>query len=83
MKFQESNLKGLFVIEPNIYEDSRGYFLESFNKKQFDANIGLKINFCQDNQSKSKINVLRGLHFRNPPYAQGKLVRVLNFIFIE
>ena len=77
MKFKESKLKGLFIIEPTIYLDSRGYFFESFNNKNFEENTGLKINFLQDNESKSQKNVLRGLHFQNNPFAQGKLVRVI------
>jgi len=78
MQFIETDLKGLFVIQPKVFEDSRGYFFESFNQKDFKNNTGLNINFSQDNQSKSSKNVLRGLHFQNPPNAQGKLVRVLN-----
>ena len=78
MQFIETDLKGLFVIQPQVFEDSRGYFFESFNQKEFKNNTGLNINFLQDNQSKSSKNVLRGLHFQNPPHQQGKLVRVLN-----
>ena len=78
MQFIETDLKGLFVIQPKVFEDSRGYFFESFNQKEFKNNTGLNINFLQDNQSKSSKNVLRGLHFQNPPHQQGKLVRVLN-----
>jgi dTDP-4-dehydrorhamnose 3,5-epimerase len=77
MKFRESKLKGLFIIEPTIYLDSRGYFFESFNNKKFEQNTGLKIDFLQDNESQSQKNVLRGLHFQNNPFAQGKLVRVI------
>ena len=78
MQFIETDLKGLFVIQPKVFEDSRGYFFESFNQKEFKNNTGLNINFLQDNQSKSSKNVLRGLHFQNPPHQQGKLVRVLS-----
>jgi len=79
MVFKECNIKGLFVITPNVYKDDRGYFFESYNKKQFINNTGVNIdNFVQDNQSKSSKNVLRGLHFQNPPNAQAKLVRVLS-----
>ncbi len=78
MQFKETNLKGLFIIKPKVHMDSRGYFFESFNQKEFERNIGTQIHFCQDNQSKSMKNVLRGLHFQNPSNAQGKLVRVLN-----
>ena len=76
MIIQETALKGLFLIEPRVFEDERGYFFESFNQKDFIQN-GLNLNFVQDNQSKSKKNVLRGLHFQNPPAAQGKLIQVI------
>ena len=79
MVFKECNIKGLFIITPNIFKDDRGYFFESYNKKEFNKKTGVNINdFVQDNQSKSSINVLRGLHFQNPPNAQAKLLRVLS-----
>ena len=73
MRAEETNIKGAFIITNNIFEDKRGFFMESFNKKVFDNNIGL-FNFVQDNHSKSSKGVLRGLHYQieNP---QGKLVR--------
>lgn len=77
MDFVETTLPGLYLIKPKIYEDSRGYFFESFNKKLF-TNINLSVNFVQDNQSLSKKNVLRGLHFQVVPFEQGKLVRVVS-----
>ena len=77
MLVKESPLKGLFVLNPLVFEDERGYFFESFNSKLFDEKTGLIITFVQDNESKSQKNVLRGLHFQNPPFAQGKLVRVI------
>ena len=83
MQFIETHLKGLFIIQPKVFEDARGYFFESFNQKEFKEHIGDNINFYQDNQSKSTKNVLRGLHFQNPPYAQGKLVRVLQGSVID
>jgi len=76
MEFQETPLKGLYVIKPSVFEDERGYFFESFNNEVF-MKAGLQLNFVQDNQSLSQKGVLRGLHFQNPPYAQGKLVRVI------
>lgn len=76
MKFAETLLKGCYIIEPNIFEDQRGYFYESFNKREFKRNTGLKIDFVQDNQSKSDKYVLRGLHMQVGDYAQAKLVRV-------
>ena len=66
----------MLVIKPIILVDDRGYFFESWSKKSF-TEVGLDLNFVQDNQSLSSIGVLRGLHFQNPPYAQGKLVRVI------
>tara|TARA_B000000565_G_scaffold134556_1_gene101799 strand:- start:191 stop:733 length:543 start_codon:yes stop_codon:yes gene_type:complete len=76
MKIINTPLDGLLVFAPEIYEDDRGYFFESWNKKIF-KEFGLNYDFNQDNQSLSKYGVLRGLHFQNPPYAQGKLVRVV------
>ena len=76
MKVINTPLDGLLVFAPEIYEDDRGYFFESWNKKIF-KKLGLNYEFNQDNQSLSKYGVLRGLHFQNPPYAQGKLVRVV------
>lgn len=76
MEITESYLKGLFVIKPKVFEDARGYFFESYNNSVFEK-AGLHLNFVQDNQSLSQKGVLRGLHFQNPPHAQGKLVRVI------
>ncbi len=76
MKIKETKIKGLFLIQPKVFGDSRGYFMESWNKKTF-ADAGLDIDFDQDNQSLSKSGVLRGLHFQRPPHEQGKLVRVI------
>ena len=69
-------IEGLLVIKPKVFEDDRGHFFESWSKGAFSRN-GLDLNFVQDNQSLSNKGVLRGLHFQNPPYAQGKLVRVI------
>ena len=77
MKFTETGIKDLWVIEPKIFEDSRGYFYEAFNKKTFEENTGLDIHFVQDNESKSTKGVLRGMHFQKGEYAQAKLVRVV------
>ena len=76
MQIIKHTIEGLISIHPYVYGDERGYFLESFNKKSFKEGIG-GINFVQDNESMSMKNVLRGLHFQNPPHAQGKLVRVI------
>lgn len=69
-------INDLFIIQPKVFEDDRGYFYESYNKVAFEK-IGIKEEFVQDNQSLSQKGVLRGLHFQNPPYAQGKLVRAI------
>ena len=68
----------LFVVEPRIFGDDRGYFFESFNARAFREQTGLDLVFVQDNESLSQEGVLRGLHFQQPPHAQGKLVRVTN-----
>jgi dTDP-4-dehydrorhamnose 3,5-epimerase len=76
MKFLNTPIEGLVIIEPTLFGDDRGYFLESYNKKEFEKAIG-EISFVQDNESKSSKGVLRGLHFQKPPYAQAKLVRCI------
>lgn len=77
MKFIETDIEGLIIIEPTIFEDPRGYFFESYNREKY-VQAGLKVEFVQDNLSMSQKNVLRGLHFQAPPFAQGKLVQVLS-----
>ena len=79
MKVLKTTFDGLLIIEPTVFEDSRGFFFESYNKKQF-ALAGIDMEFVQDNQSHSKKGVMRGLHFQRPPFAQAKLVRVLSGI---
>ena len=76
MKFINLEIEGLVIIEPNVFEDDRGYFYESYNQEKFSEN-GIKDVFIQDNQSLSQKNVLRGLHFQNPPFSQAKLIRVI------
>ncbi len=76
MNFIKTNIEGLIIIEPKVFGDDRGYFFESFNQKEFEDNIG-KIDFVQDNESKSSYGVLRGLHFQKPPFNQAKLVRCI------
>ena len=76
MKIIKTEIEGLLIIKPRVFEDERGYFFESWSKAAFE-NAGLDINFVQDNQSCSSKGVVRGLHFQNPPFAQGKLVQVL------
>lgn len=82
MEIIKTPIKGLLVIKPNIFGDERGYFFESWSKKSY-KDIGLDLDFVQDNQSLSQRGVLRGLHFQNPPYAQGKLVRVIKGAVID
>jgi dTDP-4-dehydrorhamnose 3,5-epimerase len=77
MNVIDTELDGLKVIEPRVFEDDRGYFYESYNKKTF-KNHGLNVEFVQDNQSKSAYGVLRGLHYQMNPHAQAKLIRVLD-----
>ncbi len=76
MEIIKTPLDGLLIIKPDVFEDERGYFFESFNYEKL-KNLGLELHFFQDNESKSKKGVLRGLHFQRPPFAQGKLVRVM------
>jgi dTDP-4-dehydrorhamnose 3,5-epimerase len=77
MHIRKTELDGLVEIIPQIYRDERGYFFEHFHQKKFEE-AGLEWRFVQDNQSFSKKNVVRGLHFQRPPYEQGKLVRVVS-----
>ncbi|MCB0754967.1 MAG: dTDP-4-dehydrorhamnose 3,5-epimerase [Flavobacteriales bacterium] len=77
MKLIETGFEDLFVIETNVFPDDRGYFFEAFNASKL-RDLGLEINVVQTNISKSCKGVVRGLHFQNPPHAQGKLIRVLN-----
>lgn len=76
MKIEETFIKDLVVVEPTVFGDERGYFFESYSKTKFEA-LGINIEFVQDNQSFSKKGTLRGLHYQNPPFAQTKLIRVL------
>ena len=76
MKFIETKISDVIIIEPTVFGDVRGYFLESYNQKKFEEVVG-KISFVQDNESKSSKGVLRGLHFQKPPFEQAKLVRCI------
>lgn len=76
MTFTETKIKGLFIIEPKLWRDGRGYFFESYSKKEFEG-AGIDANFVQDNQSLSQKGTLRGLHAQQNPSAQGKMVRVI------
>lgn len=77
MKFTPQSIKDVILIEPTTHGDDRGYFLETFRKDLFEEAIGYKVDFVQDNESKSTKGVLRGLHYQLPPYTQAKLVRVI------
>lgn len=77
MEVTDTKIPDVKVIEPQVFEDERGIFFESFNHKKFEEAIGYSVSFVQDNHSKSSKGVLRGLHYQLPPYAQGKLVRVV------
>lgn len=77
MKLFETGIADLYVIEPEVYSDERGFFYESYNKKKFDKIIDRKVNFIQDNHSKSSKGTLRGLHYQTDPMAQAKLVRCI------
>ena len=74
MEVIKTNINGVYIIEPRIFEDSRGYFFESYNDLEFVDKVGF-VDFVQDNESKSSYGVMRGLHFQKPPYTQAKLVR--------
>ncbi|WP_262909107.1 dTDP-4-dehydrorhamnose 3,5-epimerase [Allomuricauda sp. M10] len=76
IKVSETKIPGCIIIEPKVFDDDRGYFMESFNHKELSDALGLDVNFVQDNQSCSKKGVLRGLHFQKGKYAQAKLVFV-------
>jgi dTDP-4-dehydrorhamnose 3,5-epimerase len=76
MKVTPTTIEGVLVLEPRVFGDERGFFMESFNHKVFDQAVGRPIAFVQDNHSRSAKGVLRGLHYQRAPHAQGKLVRV-------
>lgn len=77
MEFHKTEIEGVYIIEPRVFADQRGYFFESFRQSEFDANVGGHTEFIQDNESKSSYGVLRGLHYQKGEYSQAKLVRVI------
>ena len=83
MGFVATPFEDLFVFEPRIFSDSRGYFFESFNEKLFEEELNQSFHFVQDNQSKSNYGTLRGLHFQKGEFAQRKLVRVLSGVILD
>ncbi|MFB3389182.1 dTDP-4-dehydrorhamnose 3,5-epimerase [Flavobacterium sp. LAR06] len=82
MKIEKTFINDLIIIEPSVIGDERGFFFEAYNKKKF-RDFGIELNFVQDNQSFSKKGTLRGLHYQNPPFAQAKLIRVLEGEIID
>ena len=77
MKFSRTQIPDVILCKPNVFKDARGYFTETYKKESLEAFIGRRIDFFQDNESKSRKGVLRGLHYQLPPFAQSKLVRVV------
>ena len=82
MNYIQTEIDGVWLIEPEVFSDERGYFMEAYKKEEFDANIG-SVDFIQDNESKSSFGVLRGLHYQKGEYSQAKLVRVLKGKVLE
>lgn len=82
MPFIKTTFPGLLIFEPLVFEDSRGYFYESYNERTFEQ-AGISIKFAQDNQAKSSYGVIRGLHYQLPPHAQTKLIRVLSGVIMD
>lgn len=77
MTVSKTNIDGVLIIEPRVFGDARGYFFESYNARDFREQTGIEVGFVQDNESRSSRGVVRGLHFQKPPFAQAKLVRVV------
>ena len=76
MNYLKTDIDGVYILEPKVFEDARGYFFESWKKEDFEQHVG-KVNFVQDNESKSSYGVLRGLHYQKGEFSQAKLVRVI------
>lgn len=76
MEYEETNIKGVWILTPKVFNDNRGYFFEAWKKSDFEAHVG-KVDFIQDNESKSSYGVLRGLHYQKGEFSQAKLVRVI------
>ncbi|MBO4826540.1 MAG: dTDP-4-dehydrorhamnose 3,5-epimerase [Prevotella sp.] len=82
MDYKKTKIEGVYIIEPKVFKDARGYFFEAFKKDEFEAHVG-KTDFIQDNESKSSYGVLRGLHYQKGDYSQAKLVRVIKGCVID
>lgn len=83
MNYIPTDIEGVYILEPKLFKDARGYFTETYNKADFDENIGYDVQFIQDNQSMSSRGVLRGLHYQEGADSQAKLVRVINGIVLD
>tara|TARA_B100000886_G_C20370216_1_gene469176 strand:- start:79 stop:654 length:576 start_codon:yes stop_codon:yes gene_type:complete len=83
MNFTRLEIPDLILCKPQVFGDNRGYFTEAFRQDKLDEFLGYKIKFCQDNESKSSFGVLRGLHYQSAPYAQTKLVRVIQGVVLD
>lgn len=83
MKLITTDIEGVFIIEPRLFNDERGYFFEAFSEREFAELTGINTRFVQDNESRSAEGVVRGLHFQLPPYAQSKLVRVVRGAILD
>jgi dTDP-4-dehydrorhamnose 3,5-epimerase len=87
MEVIKTDIEGVLIIEPKVFDDKRGYFFESFSQREFDEKVasilGHTINFVQDNESMSSYGVMRGLHFQRPPYTQSKLVRCVKGVVLD
>ena len=83
MNYIKTDIEGVYILEPKVFKDDRGYFTETYRKSDFDQNIGHDTNFIQDNQSKSSQGVLRGLHYQKGEFSQAKLVRVIKGAVVD
>ena len=83
MKILKTDIEGVLIIEPRLFEDERGYFFEAFSERKFAELTGIETRFMQDNESRSTQGVVRGLHFQLPPHAQSKLVRVVRGTILD
>lgn len=83
MKLINTDIEGVYIIEPRLFEDERGYFFEAFSERKFAELTGIETRFVQDNESRSARGVVRGLHFQLPPHAQSKLVRVVRGTILD
>ena len=83
MRILKTDIEGVLIIEPQLFEDERGYFFEAFSERNFAELTGIETRFVQDNESRSSVGVVRGLHFQLPPHAQSKLVRVVRGAILD